>query len=192
MPAQRPGRVDPERSARFNELSGAVELAAAEMRELRAAVATAPESDALAAYLGALGWNVSAERLGPWLMLLSVAFFELGAGLSLTVARALSERPVEAPRLAVSVPAVAEVPQVLPAVLEAPNPVYEAPTQRLGAVAERIRQNGGKVEGSLNVVSRILGVGSKTAAHRALRGLAAAGVIALTTSQNGIVATALR
>jgi hypothetical protein len=178
--------LPPERVARFNELQAVVKSAASEMRQHKATGDTDPQASALAAYLAALGWNVAPERIGPWLMLLAVAFFELGAALSLTVARALSAQPQRLERVSNA----AELPASAPAPLEAPRAV-SGDAGKHADVVEAIRRNGGQVKGKLDVVSKIIGKGSKTAAHRALHALALAGTVALVTKPDGIEATLL-
>jgi hypothetical protein len=51
---------------------------------------------------------------------------------------------------------------------------------------DRLRAAGGKANGSLNGIGRLLGTKSKTAAHRLLHGLADAGLIRLQSSPHGV------
>lgn len=48
-----------------------------------------PAATALASYAGAAGWELDAAKLSPWLTLLAVVFFEVGAAASLIVVGAL-------------------------------------------------------------------------------------------------------
>lgn len=51
---------------------------------------------------------------------------------------------------------------------------------------DRIRRAGGEAGGSLNGVAKLIGAGSKTAAHRLLHRMATAGVVQLDTGPHGV------
>lgn len=127
-----------------------------------------PTAAAIASYAGALGWEVEPATLSPWLTLLAVLFFEVGAASSLIVVAALD-------------------------VLVSHNSNKAAPAEKktgrkrskpLNGVLEKIEAAGGKLEGSIEVIGARLGL-SKSSAHRALHALAGAGMISLATSAAG-------
>ena len=51
----------------------------------------------------------------------------------------------------------------------------------------KLRERGGRANGSIGGVGRLLGVRSKTAAHRLLHQLASAGLVKLSASPHGVV-----
>lgn len=123
---------------------------------------------------------VKADDLSPWLSLLAVIFFELGAAGSLIVVAApvVWQKPVQA-----SAPApVAEAPTA-----EAPTEPARRGRKRakpLDAVVEKIERAGGTLDGSYDALGAKLGL-STSGAYRTLNMLAAMGVIALNASPAG-------
>jgi hypothetical protein len=165
------------------------------------------QAASLAFYIRAAGWTVTDQAVGTWLSLGMVLFLELAAGLSLTVAAAL--KPVRLPRPA-EASQTAEIPMG-PQLRAEPKtaasserqgkrdddqdrPPPPAPRKGrpgrprdigLGEAVEKIRAQGGKVSGSLNGLSKLIGSRSKTSCHRLLHQLADMGAIKLTATPGG-------
>jgi hypothetical protein len=202
-------RVELARSEKREELKRAIQAADADMRTAagrRSGTVNDPQAVALAAYAAALGFDVRPERIGPWVSLVLVVFFELAAGTSLVVASAASEcsrRPP--PGATPQTPPTAETPPSA-----APRPLQAAQTpandssdgrdyndeppaprrgrprrQSLGAMADRIRERGGAVDGSLASLGTVLGTGAKATTHRALAALVAAGTVRVQSTSAG-------
>jgi hypothetical protein len=160
------------------------------------------QAASLAFYIRAAGWTVTDQAVSVWLSLAMVVFLEMAAALSLTVAAALRPSPLAAP----SAPVLPAEPQ-LPAEPKtaasneregkgddkddeppAPGPRRRAGRPRdigLGEAVEKIRAQGGKVSGSLNGLSKLIGSRSKTSCHRLLHQLADMGAIKLTATPGG-------
>lgn len=160
-----------------------------------------PTAATLAAYAAALGMAVKAETLTPWLNLLAVVFFELGAAVSLIVVGTLAPVSQGAKKVAsATIEAVVAIdaPKLESEAVEASkHEGVEASDGKqrgrkrakpLDVVVERIRDAGGKLEGSLDEIGAHLGV-SKSSAHRALNTLAAAGLVSLAASPAGTLVT---
>ena len=156
--------------------------------EMRAAPAVGdadPQSAALATYLGTLGWKVSGSDIGQWMILLAVAFFELGAALSLVVVRALQPVPE---------PATTPVERRDDDRDEPPGPPKQRGRRRaaaLGDVLGAIKANGGKVEGQLKGIGKLIGTPSRTTTHRTLHELARRGLVAISANSRGMAVWAL-
>lgn len=190
-------RAEQARGARRAELEAIVTAAEGEMTANQGVRDTDPQAAALSAYAAALGWTISADRIAPWLTVLAVFFFELGAAASLVVAHAVAGRPAQEPAPQVAAK-VAEAPAALPeAQREASkqdddhdDPPSSGKRGRkrkapLGAVVQRLKDRGGTIEGSLNGIGKLIGTPAKTTTHRILRELEASGLIRLSSSPNG-------
>jgi hypothetical protein len=192
-----------------------------------------PQAAAVAFYLRAAGWQATDDAVGVWLSLGMVAFLELAAALSLTVAAALrpvsrksrmgsspaaenvpatrvpampetaaSDAPVQPaldlrnvalPAAASAVPAVPKKPVPAPTKDDddAPPPPKPRGRGRPATVlapqaVERLRKAGGSANGSIRTIGKLLGAKSKTAAHRLIHQLSAAGHVRLATGPGGI------
>lgn len=177
------------------------------------ATSTAPagktdsQAAALAFYIRAAGWHVTNDAVGTWLNLGTVLFLELAAALGLSVAAALypSTRRTapEGTRTAghvqrPDVPAKPETAASAPAAQRQRDkddePPPPKPPRRPGRPAtvlasqavERLRAAGGRANGSIQGVGKLIGTRSKTAAHRMLHQLAAAGMVRLATGPDGV------
>lgn len=161
-------RTEAKRAERRSELETQVGTAQATMRDRGEIGAADPVADAIASYASALGWHLEADKLGPWLTLLTVVFFEVGAAASLIVVSALPGAP--------------------PAPAPTAAPVESARGRKrakpLDDVVARLEDAGGRLEGPVEGIGARLGL-SKSSAHRALHALAGAGVITLATSAAG-------
>ena len=164
--------------------------------------------------LSAFGWRVGTADVGQWLNILTVMFLELAASLSLMIAAALypstrgkaaeappvATLPAEAP--APSKPAEAAVRPSRAAVdasrrddddPPAPPPPKTRASRKAGRPAtvipaealEKLRKAGGRANGSIRGVGKLIGARSKTTAHRVLHQLAEAGLVTLRTSATG-------
>lgn len=166
------------------ELEKTIEGAAAIMGERHGAGQADPTASAIVAYASAAGFTWKADELAPWLSLLAVVFFELGAAASLIVVAPAVMKPVECG----STPPPADAPQIA---IAAPPLAPQEPAKRgrkratpLEKVQQRIADAGGELEGSYEALGQRLGL-SKASAHRALNALAAAGVVSLAASPVG-------
>lgn len=146
-----------------------------------------PQASALATYGAALGLALEPGKLSPWLTLLAVVFFELGAAGSLIVVAALptvakaekNAKPATFDVAADPIDATAKPPVAIQASKRGRK--RSAPLQK---IVDRLNAAGGKLEGSLDEIGSQLGL-SKSSAHRALQALAGAGTITLASSGAG-------
>jgi hypothetical protein len=154
--------------------------------------------------LTALGWKVDVADVGQWLNVGMVAFLECAAALSLTVAAALRPtHPVAPPAAGIQhpsrEPAKPETAASKPAARrrhekdDDPPPTAKPkgkpgrPATVLPAQAvERLRRAGGKVNGTVKAVGKVLGTRSKTTAHRTLHQLQSLGLIQMETGPKGV------
>lgn len=162
-------------AARRTELEAAIAAAEVVMRSNAGAGQADPTAGAIVAYASPLGFDWKAEDLSPWLSLLAVVFFELGAAASLIV--------IAGPK---STQASAVAPLAEPLVETAPSgkPRGRKRTAPLDKVQQRIADAGGRLEGSYENLGERLGL-SKASTYRALNSLAAAGAISLAASPVG-------
>jgi hypothetical protein len=201
------GRADQSLADRRAAARAALDRAAAELASIQPARVANSDAKALTRYLGALGVEVSPDRLNDLLILLAVVMIEAGGGLSLAIGMALSEtggaralapasKPAEHPEQA---PAAAL--NTLNAVIEKlPAPVFSssvqvrsapAPAVQAGDIMDVVHAAGG----SLRTTTRRLGVqvGRPAASvHGELRRLAGAGLITLKTDSRGTLIMAMR
>jgi len=138
-----------------------------------------PTASTIAAYAGAIGFDWKPDELAPWLSLLAVVFFELGAAASLIVIAPPT------PNVAKAEEASAPAPLAEPAAAE-PAKRGRKRLVALEKVQQRIVEAGGELEGSYEALGQRLGL-SKASAHRALHALAAAGAVSLATGQMGTI-----
>jgi hypothetical protein len=161
------------------------------------------QAAALGFYLRAAGWTVDDSAVGTWLNLAMVLFLELAAGLGATVAAAL--RPVgspAAPSVLTEAPAqpepkTAATPQARRENEHDDDDRPPAPPRAKGRpgrprdvlpaqAVEKIRAAGGKANGSITGLAKLIGSRSKTSCHRLLHELVAAGAITMQTGPRGV------
>lgn len=161
-------KVEAERTERRAKL----EKDRADAEKIIAAGATStvadPVAEAIASYAGAAGWEVEPATLSPWLTLLAVVFFEVGAASSLIVVAALDGSASENSSAAAP----------------ADKKAGRKRSRALDDVLAKIETAGGRLEGSLDELGERLGL-SKSSAHRALHALAGLGAVSLATSAAG-------
>jgi hypothetical protein len=87
------GKADDRLTAQRTAARTALERAAAELARIQPARVANSDAKALTRYLGALGVEVSPDRLNDLLVLLAVVMIEFGGGLALTIGMALSGAP---------------------------------------------------------------------------------------------------
>ena len=160
-----------------------------------------PLASAVSVYANALGWSWDAEEILPWLALIPVAFLELGAALSVFVARAVSgaqnignarqgiPKGQEAPSVSADGDDPAEKPTSdsdftsVERILirgEADASVY-GPLHR---AIDLIKTQGGKFEGSTRELAKRLSIGKSTA-HRIVQALGESGVASVEATTKG-------
>jgi len=153
----------------------------------KASVADPTAASLASYYFAATGREIEPAKLSPWLVLLSVLFFELGAAASLIVIGALPSAAKADPATAreEKAEAVAEATEE-----KSPEPVGDRKTagrkrsRALNDVLDKIGQHGGRLEGTLDQISGRLGM-TRSSAHRALNALAAMGSVTLAASAAG-------
>lgn len=150
-----------------------------------------PAAASLAAYASALGWSLSEEQISPWLTIAIVLFFEIGAGLSLIVVKAIAM-----PEMSVAVvqnsaansnDSAEDESDVEPDPTPSGRPRGRPRAATPDAVISRIRLNGGALSGNLNSIGRVIGLPAKSSAHRVLRELEAAGRVRIETTSDGTI-----
>lgn len=156
-------KIEQERADRKAKLERDRDDAERVMSAGSTATVADPTAAAIASYAGALGYEVEPAKLSPWLTLLAVVFFEVGAAASLIVVAALPTIEVEKP---------------------APATKGRKRAKPLDDVLARIKAAGGRLEGSIDAIGSRLGL-SKSSAHRALHALATLGAVSLATSAAG-------
>ena len=164
-------KTEERRAERRSELETTLRDGQTVMSERAGTIAADPVAEALASYAAAAGWEVHAAKLSPWLVLLAVVFFEVGAAASLIVVSALVS------------PAS---PEQSAAPAKAKGRKRSTP---LEDVVAKLKSAGGRLEGSMGELGRRLGL-SKSAAHRALHALAGMGTVTLATSAAGTLVQA--
>lgn len=161
-------KTEAKRAERRTALEGKVAEAQKVMAAKAGTGAADPTAEAIASYASGLSWEIEADNLSPWLTLLAVVFFEIGAAASLIVVVAL--------------------PGAETAQLEQAAPPGKARgrkrTTPLEDVVATLKNAGGKLEGSIDQIGARLGL-SRSSAHRALHAMAGAGMISLATSGAG-------
>lgn len=177
-------KVEAERAERRTKLEKDRDDAQRIMAAGPTATVADPTAASLASYAAALGYDVEPAKLSPWLVLLSVVFFELGAAASLIVVGGLPAPAREEKSEAVAnAPAVAEAPEA-PQLTADKKTAGRKRSRALDEVLAKIESAGGQLEGPLDELGERLGL-SKSSAHRALHALAGAGMISLATSGAG-------
>lgn len=81
------------RAKRRVELEAKIERATADLAAAKPAKVANSDAKALASYLSGLGFDVDADRINKWLVLLAVLLVECGAGVSIVVGTTLAAKP---------------------------------------------------------------------------------------------------
>ncbi|MEZ5842784.1 MAG: helix-turn-helix domain-containing protein [Hyphomicrobiaceae bacterium] len=173
------------RSDRRAELEARIADATRRLGVVPPVGAADPLASAVAVYANSLGMRWEPAHVAPWLLLVPVLFLELGAALSLFVARA-----------ACALPDPGDAAQRLPEARQTPSggedagaPPADTPSSGIqtGATVRmlnRIRREGGAIEGSTRELARALEIGKSTV-HRAIGALAAQGLVTVEASRAG-------
>lgn len=174
-------KVEAKRAERRSDLEHTIAEAQNGLQTGSAAGTADPQAAAIAVYAAALGFpEVKSENIAPWLSVVAVIFFEVGAGLSLIVVSIVATVPAQISQP--EIPIEGEVPN-------APEPPATRRGRRRSALPDdilaRIRDAGGELNGTLNSIGDVIGINSKTTAHRSLRELEAAGALTLEPSADG-------
>ena len=98
------------RAKRRAELEAKIEKATADLAAAPPPKAANTDAKALARYLGALGFDVTADRLADLLVILAVAVLECGGGLAIAVGLSLSSPPAARASAPTSVQGLADEP----------------------------------------------------------------------------------
>lgn len=138
-----------------------------------------PTAAAIVSYADALGYEVEPAKLSPWLVLLSVIFFEMGAAASLIVVGALPGTAREEKPEAAADGTEDKMPEAV-----ADKKPGRKRSRALNDVLAKIENAGGQLEGSIDEIGGRLGL-SRSSAHRALHALAGLGAVSLATSAAG-------
>jgi hypothetical protein len=189
------------RSKRRAELEGRIEKATTDLAAAPPPKAANTDAKVLARYLGALGFDITADRLADLLVILAVAVLECGGGLAIAVGLSLSSptagRPASTAGGEVST-AMDAKPATVAAVFDALDvPAVKAPTQSTRPLLATIRGNdltawlrdrGGTVHTSMRRLGLEIGLSPQGALNQARR-LAAARILTVQTSPRGTVLT---
>ena len=191
------------RAKRRAELEGKVERAADALAKAQPVRVANSDAKALTRYLGALGFEVSPDRLNDLLVLLSVVMIEVGGSLALAIGMAFNAAPAEH-----AVPKPDKPTEQRPDAVNTATPAIErvpAPVDRSGVQTRSEPAPGVQAHdllalvtaagGSLRTTTRRLGVqvGRPAATvHGELRRLAGAGLIALNADSRGTQITLAR
>ena len=207
-------RTELGRAMRRSELERSLIEAKRTMAKAPAATEPDPLASALAVYLAALGWNVQAGTLAPFLYLIPVLFLELGSSLGVVLVRSVlasetaslvelrDEHRADGTPSASGVPslelkdaksqeimAFQSVPSGVPTVSANSDEKDDddTPGGRLGRrLLGHLEQQGGKVRTGQRSLAKLLGT-STTELHRTLHRLCLAGVISIDASRQGTV-----
>lgn len=163
-----------------------------------------PLASTVSAYANALGWQPTADKIAPWLVLIPVLFLEFGSALSLAVLRCSSQTASIAPSAAGSgCPVVQSLPVPPPkqspasdqpeaklkgieptAEISPPRNRHRADAKLAKALIEFLKSRGGSTVAAQRSIAEAIGA-SKSRVNELLHELAANGQIALRTSFAG-------
>jgi len=189
------------RSKRRAELEGKIEKATTELAAAPPPKAANTDAKVLARYLGALGFDVTADRLADLLVILAVTVLECGGGLAIAVGLSLSSptagHPASTAGGEVST-ATDPKPAAVTAVVDALDvPAVKASTQstrpllatiRGDDLTDWLRDRGGTVHTSMRRLGLEIGLSPQGALNQARR-LAAARILTVQASPRGTVLT---
>jgi hypothetical protein len=190
------GKSTQWRAGRAKELQLVMAEAAKALKAEKAVAITDPQAAAVAHYLTAAGFMVTADGVSTWLSGFMVTFYEVAGAFALVVARATAGG--KAPLQHEAHPSAVVVHRRV----EAPDDIIDGddddvappkgkagpgrrPTVLAPEAIERLRQAGGRANGTVRGIGRLLGTRSKTASHRLLHQLASAGLVTLTATSGG-------
>ena len=175
-------------ATRRAELEATIAAAESVMQARRGAGQADPTASTIAAYAGAIGFDWKPDELAPWLSLLAVVFFELGAAASLIVIAPSASMAAKAEEASAEAPVADQTPTM------EPQPSGKQRGRKRATPLEKIQQRiadaGGRLEGSYEDLGGRLGV-SKASAYRSLNALAAAGLVKLAASPCGTIVQAI-
>ncbi len=166
-------RAESGRAYRRAELLGELKEAEAEGKSVPAVAASDPGATALAAYLGALGVPVAADKLSLWLPLIAVLALQLGSSTSALLIQAMKPMPMNA---AVPASQAKETSRV-----DCP---IDSETDSNGGFPRWLAESVNGTAVSLRKLSRQTGI-SKSALHRELHRLRDAGLLVINASPAG-------
>jgi hypothetical protein len=191
------------RAKRRAELDAKIDGASAELTSIQPARIANSDAKALARYLGAVGLELTTDRLNDLLVLLGVLMIEVGGGLSLAVGMALSGPPGRttevsadtadgeawtARTLSASVPDA--LPDTAPGQPGHSRPVIPdrcpASTVQPSDLTQWLRLQGGRAETSMRRLASALGR-SRSGVHEELRRLVASGLVTAACGPRGTV-----
>jgi hypothetical protein len=181
---------------RRDRAQAVMDRASAELARIQPARVANSDAKALTRYLGALGLEISPDRLNDLLVLLAVILVEVGGGLSLAVGMALgngspehtegTQGTHEEAQGTIRVPSGVTLPQQLPkpkAFLGVPQRFSETVE---AALVRLLREHGGHLTTGQRTLGRHLGV-SATHVNRVLAKLSASGIISLDVTRRGSI-----
>lgn len=168
-------KVEAQRADRRRDLEHVIAGATATLQTGPATGAGDPAAASLAVYAAALGLDWSADKIAPWLVAATVIFFEVCAGSSLIVVSVLSSP-------ATDTKAPSEAPEQL---TDEKPPRGRRRSVLPNDVVDRIRGEGGRINGSIASIAETIGAPSKSTAHRVLRELADAGKLTMDATSGG-------
>lgn len=173
-------------TTRRTELLAALTAAEHDLASAPLATDADPAAAALATYLAAVGIQADAAELSRWLALVPVLALEIGSAFAVILAAEAPPQPRATPRdHHAGEPIEADAARagtVPPATAEA---TYSPAASDLsGALIEYLRERGGHLRSGQRGLAKTLGA-STSELNRTLHSLAAAGVIALSTTPTG-------
>jgi hypothetical protein len=175
------------RAKRRAELEAKVESEASKLATTGPAKIANSDAKALAQYVAAIGFEVTADRLNDLLVLLAVMMIEAGGGLSLALGLALSAAPAGRPEASPSTPADHPSQSVQPPAHARPATPATAPvhpTARPATILDYVAGQGGRALTSRRRLANSLGRPATTVADELAR-LVASGAVRATPSARG-------
>lgn len=140
-----------------------------------------PGSVALATYLAALGFTVSASVVSQWLILVPVLALEIGSALAVVLVQAVS------PTAAVSSVKSDSPSATSGPVVQAQSTASDTTKAKVkAALVDHLKANGGKVSSGERGLAKLIG-SSRGTMKRAINGLVLAGIVSLEASRNGTI-----
>ena len=196
------GRAEQRLQEQRTAARAAMDKASGELASIQPARVANSDAKALTRYLGALGLEVSPDRLNDLLVLLAVVMIEAGGGLSLAIGMALTgpaggptEAPTSKPDVQAEQPrtqpaaapdAVATTPDTLAVRPERTRPATVVRPSGEASVAAWLRSQGGQAETSMRRLANTLGR-SPSGVHNELRRMVASGLLTVVSGPRGTV-----
>jgi hypothetical protein len=173
-------KTEAKRAERRNELERTVTQATEALRGDTATAEADPAAASLAAYASAVGLHWTAEQIAPWITAATVLFFEICSGASFIVVSVLATEALAKRTQSAEEQLIDET--------DEPDAGKRKGRRRVVLpedVMDRIKGNGGSLNGSLSSIAEQIGAPSKTTAKRVLGELEAAGKIRYDASADG-------